>query len=181
MPLQRRMPKVGFRSAMKAPRAEVRLHELAQGRRRGDRPRGADQGAAWCRGHAERAKVVLSGELKKAVTLKGVGGHQGRARGDRSRRRQDRGLKGLLASMATSASSTASFGDVARSGEIRGRLLFLIGALVVYRIGTFIPVPGINPAAVARFFSDQLEHASSASSTCSPAARCRACRSSPWA
>ena len=40
-------------------------------------------------------------------------------------------------------------------GEIRSRLLFLVGALVVYRIGTFIPVPGINPAAVARFFNDQ--------------------------
>ena len=32
-------------------------------------------------------------------------------------------------------------------------MLFLIGAMVVYRIGTFIPVPGINPAQVARFFS----------------------------
>ncbi len=40
-------------------------------------------------------------------------------------------------------------------GEIRSRLLFLLGALVVYRIGTFIPVPGINPGAVARFFNDQ--------------------------
>ena len=30
MPLQRRMPKVGFRSAMKRKRAEVRLHELAK-------------------------------------------------------------------------------------------------------------------------------------------------------
>ncbi|HEV7716392.1 MAG TPA: preprotein translocase subunit SecY [Steroidobacteraceae bacterium] len=49
----------------------------------------------------------------------------------------------------------AGFGDVARFGEIRTRLLFLIGALVVYRIGTFIPVPGINPTEVARFFSDQ--------------------------
>jgi preprotein translocase subunit SecY len=49
----------------------------------------------------------------------------------------------------------AAFGDAARFGEIRNRLLFLIGALVVYRIGTFIPVPGINPAEVARFFSDQ--------------------------
>ena len=46
-------------------------------------------------------------------------------------------------------------GDAARFGEIRNRLLFLIGALIVYRIGTFIPVPGINPSEVARFFSDQ--------------------------
>jgi len=32
-------------------------------------------------------------------------------------------------------------------------VLFLIGAMIVYRIGTFIPVPGIDPAQVARFFS----------------------------
>src|SRR5499427_5114812 len=49
----------------------------------------------------------------------------------------------------------AALGDAARLGEIRSRLLFLIGALVVYRIGTFIPVPGINPAEVARFFGDR--------------------------
>jgi preprotein translocase subunit SecY len=49
----------------------------------------------------------------------------------------------------------AGLGDAARFGEIRGRLLFLVAALVVYRIGTFIPVPGINPSEVARFFTDQ--------------------------
>jgi preprotein translocase subunit SecY len=49
----------------------------------------------------------------------------------------------------------AGLGDAARFGEIRNRLLFLIGSLVVYRMGTFIPVPGINPEAVARFFGDQ--------------------------
>ena len=57
--------------------------------------------------------------------------------------------------MATTVSSSSSFGDVARSSELRGRLLFLFGALIVYRIGTFIPVPGINPAEVARFFVSQ--------------------------
>jgi len=49
----------------------------------------------------------------------------------------------------------AALGDATRFGEIRSRVLFLIGALVVYRVGTFIPVPGIDPAQVARFFSDQ--------------------------
>ncbi|HZT00800.1 MAG TPA: preprotein translocase subunit SecY [Steroidobacteraceae bacterium] len=43
--------------------------------------------------------------------------------------------------------------EAARFGEIRARVLFLIGAMIVYRIGTFIPVPGIDPAQVARFFS----------------------------
>ncbi|MCS6946400.1 MAG: preprotein translocase subunit SecY, partial [Steroidobacteraceae bacterium] len=41
-----------------------------------------------------------------------------------------------------------------RVKEIWNRLLFLIGALVVYRIGTFIPVPGINPDQVANFFRE---------------------------
>ena len=40
-------------------------------------------------------------------------------------------------------------------GDLRKRLFFLLGALVVYRIGTFIPVPGIDPVALARFFQEQ--------------------------
>lgn len=61
--------------------------------------------------------------------------------------------------MATSSISNPAslIGDAARFSEIRNRLLFLIGALIVYRIGTFIPVPGINPDAVARFFEDQAD------------------------
>ncbi|HKS71119.1 MAG TPA: preprotein translocase subunit SecY, partial [Ktedonobacterales bacterium] len=43
--------------------------------------------------------------------------------------------------------------EAARFGEIRARALFLVGAMIVYRIGTFIPVPVIDPAQVARFFS----------------------------
>ncbi|MEO0424330.1 MAG: preprotein translocase subunit SecY [Pseudomonadota bacterium] len=39
--------------------------------------------------------------------------------------------------------------------ELRQRLMFLIGALIVYRIGTFIPVPGIDPEALAQLFENQ--------------------------
>ena len=39
--------------------------------------------------------------------------------------------------------------------EIRQRLLFLLGALVVFRIGSFIPVPGIDPAELAQLFQQQ--------------------------
>ena len=39
--------------------------------------------------------------------------------------------------------------------ELRQRIFFLLGALVVYRIGTFIPVPGVNPQALAEFFTQQ--------------------------
>ena len=60
-----------------------------------------------------------------------------------------------MANSTFSSNPAAALGDAARFGEIRGRLLFLLGALIVYRIGTFIPVPGINPSEVARFFNDQ--------------------------
>ena len=71
MPIQRRMPKVGFRSDMKRSRAEVRLDELAK-------VEGAVVDlAALVKAQVvpvgtERAKVILSGEIKKAVTLKGI-------------------------------------------------------------------------------------------------------------
>ena len=49
--------------------------------------------------------------------------------------------------------------DLAKSAsklaELKARILFLIGALIVYRIGTFIPVPGVDPAALANFFDQQ--------------------------
>ncbi len=33
--------------------------------------------------------------------------------------------------------------------ELKSRILFVIGALIIYRMGTFLPVPGVNPAAMA--------------------------------
>ena len=40
-------------------------------------------------------------------------------------------------------------------GDLKRRLLFLLGALVVYRIGTFIPVPGIDPLVLDQLFQSQ--------------------------
>jgi large subunit ribosomal protein L15 len=76
MPLQRRLPKRGFRSMMAKNMAEIRLHEL-------NLVEGETVDLAALRsagllnaGHL-RAKVVLSGELTKAVTLQGVGATKG--------------------------------------------------------------------------------------------------------
>jgi preprotein translocase subunit SecY len=56
----------------------------------------------------------------------------------------------------TGAANPASIlGDATRFAELRQRLFFLVGALIVYRIGTFIPVPGINPDSLAQFFEQQ--------------------------
>jgi preprotein translocase subunit SecY len=49
----------------------------------------------------------------------------------------------------------AALGEATRFADLRQRLVFLIGALIVYRIGTFIPVPGIDPVALEQFFDQQ--------------------------
>jgi preprotein translocase subunit SecY len=55
--------------------------------------------------------------------------------------------------MAGNTSSMAeTLGGMGRLSELRQRLFFVLGALLVYRIGTFIPVPGVNPDALAVLF-----------------------------
>src|SRR5690606_23613864 len=78
MPLQRRLPKVGFRSGVKSTRAEVRLSEL-NGIEAEIIDLAALKKAGIVSASAEKAKVVLSGELKKAVTLKGIAATKGAA------------------------------------------------------------------------------------------------------
>ncbi|MEM7612354.1 MAG: preprotein translocase subunit SecY [Pseudomonadota bacterium] len=50
---------------------------------------------------------------------------------------------------------TGNLAQASKLTELRQRLLFLIGALIVYRIGTFIPVPGVDPLQLANFFDQQ--------------------------
>ena len=54
--------------------------------------------------------------------------------------------------MATASSTLAKTG---KYGDLRRRLVFLLLALVVYRIGTHIPVPGIDPDTLTRLFQGQ--------------------------
>ena len=49
----------------------------------------------------------------------------------------------------------AALGEATRFADLRQRLIFLVGALIVYRIGTFIPVPGIDPVSLEQFFQQQ--------------------------
>ncbi|MEX0901088.1 MAG: 50S ribosomal protein L15 [Gammaproteobacteria bacterium] len=71
MPLQRRLPKVGFRSAMARGSAEVRLHELM---RLDDEVIDilALKSAGVVPAQAERVKVIASGKIEKPVTLRGI-------------------------------------------------------------------------------------------------------------
>ncbi|NML28898.1 preprotein translocase subunit SecY [Zoogloea sp. G-4-1-14] len=54
--------------------------------------------------------------------------------------------------MANQQSALAAPG---KFGDLKRRLMFLLGALIVYRIGAHIPVPGIDPVALAELFSSQ--------------------------
>ena len=54
--------------------------------------------------------------------------------------------------MATNANQLAKSG---KFGDLRRRLFFLLGALVVYRLGAHIPVPGIDPNALQTLFQNQ--------------------------
>ena len=76
MPLQRRLPKRGFRSMMAKTMAEIRLHELnlVEGE---IVDLASLRTAGLLNAGQTRAKVVLSGELDKAVTLQGVGATKG--------------------------------------------------------------------------------------------------------
>jgi preprotein translocase subunit SecY len=54
--------------------------------------------------------------------------------------------------VATSATQLAKSG---KFGDLRRRIFFLLGALVVYRLGTHIPVPGIDPQQMTQLFNQQ--------------------------
>ncbi len=71
MPLQRRLPKIGFRSRTAGDTAELRLHELALPQ---DEVVDLDslKRAGLVSPRAKRAKVIASGKLEKAVKIKGL-------------------------------------------------------------------------------------------------------------
>jgi len=71
MPIQRRLPKRGFRSLVRPRVAEVRLHELQLVD--GEIDLAALKAAGVIRHDALRAKVIASGTIERAVVLRGIG------------------------------------------------------------------------------------------------------------
>ncbi len=57
-----------------------------------------------------------------------------------------------MASAAEQMASNISWSAFGKAKELQSRILFAIGLLIVYRIGTFIPVPGIDAGRLAQFF-----------------------------
>ncbi|MEM8936455.1 MAG: preprotein translocase subunit SecY [Pseudomonadota bacterium] len=60
-----------------------------------------------------------------------------------------------MTSAAEQFASNITLSSFAKADELKKRLLFTLGALIVYRLGTFIPIPGIDPEAFSQGFQGQ--------------------------
>ncbi|WP_411818071.1 preprotein translocase subunit SecY [Hyphococcus sp. DH-69] len=60
-----------------------------------------------------------------------------------------------MTSAAEQFASNINLASFAKAEELKKRLLFTLGALIVYRLGTFVPIPGIDPVAFSQGFQSQ--------------------------
>ncbi len=60
-----------------------------------------------------------------------------------------------MASSAEQIASNMNFGAFSKAKELQKRLWFTLGALIVYRLGTYIPIPGIDPVIIEDIFTQQ--------------------------
>jgi preprotein translocase subunit SecY len=60
-----------------------------------------------------------------------------------------------MASAAEQLAANLNFGAFAKAEDLKRRIWFTLGALLVYRLGTFIPMPGVDPVAFAQAFKSQ--------------------------
>ena len=60
-----------------------------------------------------------------------------------------------MVSAAEQLAANLNFGALAKAEELKKRIWFTLGALLVYRLGTYIPLPGIDPSAWEAAFKTQ--------------------------
>ena len=60
-----------------------------------------------------------------------------------------------MVSAAEQLAANLNFGALAKADELKKRIWFTLGALLVYRLGTYIPLPGIDPAIWEQVFKSQ--------------------------
>lgn len=60
-----------------------------------------------------------------------------------------------MASAAEQMARNINFGTFSKAKDLQKRILFTLGILLIYRLGTFIPVPGLDPNAYRAFFEGQ--------------------------
>ncbi|RMF10513.1 MAG: preprotein translocase subunit SecY [Alphaproteobacteria bacterium] len=57
-----------------------------------------------------------------------------------------------MASAAEQLAANLNFGAIAKATELKKRIWFTLGALVIYRLGTYVPLPGIDPVVLKQVF-----------------------------
>src|ERR1700752_3996106 len=60
-----------------------------------------------------------------------------------------------MASAAEQLAASLNLGAFAKATELKKRIWFTLAALVVYRLGSYIPIPGIDPAVLTEVFNSQ--------------------------
>ena len=60
-----------------------------------------------------------------------------------------------MASAAEQLAANFNFGNLGKAKELRDRILFTLAMLIITRLGTYIPMPGIDPAKMAQMMSSQ--------------------------
>ena len=60
-----------------------------------------------------------------------------------------------MASAAEQLASSITLANFQKATELKKRLWFTIGALILFRLLSFVPVPGIDPAAMAQLYATQ--------------------------
>ena len=60
-----------------------------------------------------------------------------------------------MASAAEQLASNINFGSFSKATELKQRIWFTLAALLVYRFGTYIPIPGLDMQAFAQAFANQ--------------------------
>ncbi len=60
-----------------------------------------------------------------------------------------------MASAAEQLAANLNFGAIAKATDLKKRIWFTLGALIVYRLGTYVPLPGIEPGVIQDIFNQQ--------------------------
>lgn len=60
-----------------------------------------------------------------------------------------------MASAAEQLAANINFGAFAKAPELKKRIWFTLGALIIYRLGTYIPIPGVDPQILEQIFAQQ--------------------------
>ena len=173
MPLHRRLPKRGFNNIFAKDYNEVGLDRVQKaidaGKLDGKAPvtAAALVAAGVIRRERDGVRLLANGEITAKVDFEVAGASKaaiaavekaggtvkiaGAAAAVRPNRPE---RSGPMASAAEQLAANLNFGAFAKAEALKKRIWFTLGALLVYRLGTYIPVPGINPEALAQAFNN---------------------------